>query len=174
LRRYADIDCIESDKDIKPRIWHKAAIEREGNVIGGAESSSVLPGDFIIPSDESNQPPLLIKLESLDLFASTDLVDATPTKETPTPLSDMSEPPGIRSYSAMMRFSIDADGEEKREVSLALSNDVYFVTAFPCVSSSHMGLLKSPTSPFFDQPSTTFAGTPPSVTFLPIARVDVI
>jgi hypothetical protein len=110
----------------------------------------VLPGDFVLPSDESSQQPLSIKLESLNLFAAAESVHDTPTKETATPLSDMSEPPEIRTYSAMMRFSVDADGEEKKEVNLALSNDVHFVTAFPCVSSSHTDLLKSPTSPSFN------------------------
>ena len=73
----------------------------------------------------------------------------TPTKDTPTPLSDLSELPGIRSYAAMMRFSVDADGEEKKEINLALLNDVYFVTVSPCVSSSQMDVLNSPSSPSF-------------------------
>ena len=157
--------CTDGDKEAKPRIWYKTAIERDGHVIGGADSSSVLPGDFVLPSDESSQQPLSIKLESLDLFAAAASVHDTPTKETPTPLSDMSEPPEIGTYSAMMRFSVDADGEEMKEVNLALSNDVHFVTAFPCVSSSHTGLLKSPTSPSFHIPeqsrsksSTSFVG----------------
>ena len=160
VHRFADIrTCAESDKDVKARIWHKGAIERDGHVIGGADSSSVLPGDFILPSDESPQHPLLIKLESLDLFAATDSVHTTPTKDTQTPLTDISEPPRIRTYSAMMRFSVDADGEEKKEVNLALSNDVYFVTAFPCVSSSHTNLLKSPTSPSFQMPEQSRTGS---------------
>lgn len=158
MRNADKIACAESDKDVKPRLWHKSTIERDGHVIGGADSSSVLPGDFIIPSDESIQQPLLIKLESLDLFAATDSVHTTPTKETPTPLTDTSEPSGIRSYSASMRFSVDVDGEEKKEVNLDLSNDVYFVTAHPCVSSSHLNLLKSPTSPSFPVPGSS--GTP--------------
>ncbi|KAG0651665.1 hypothetical protein D0Z07_1625 [Hyphodiscus hymeniophilus] len=154
----------ESHRDAKPRIWHKSAVERDGHIIGGADLSSVLPGDFIIPSDESIQAPLLIKLESFDLFATTDSTHTTPTKETPTPVSDMSELPSIRSYSAMIRFSVDVDGEEKREVNLALSNDVYFATVFPCVASSHMNILKTPTSPSFkshEQPgsSATHLGT---------------
>lgn len=152
----------DGKKDAKPRIWHKSAIERDGNVIGGADSSSVLPGDFIIPSDESTQQPLLIKLESLDLISATDSIHTTPTKETPTPMTNVSEQPRIRSYSASMRFSVDIDGEEKREVNLDLSHDVYFVTAHPCVSSSHMDVLKSPTSPAFNipgQPGSSGAST---------------
>lgn len=160
-KRIADITGgIDSDKDVKHRIWHKSIIAL-GNVIGGADTSSVLPGDFIIPCDKSTQQPISIVLESLDLFAATDSVHTTPTKETQTPMTDLSDLPGVRSYSASMRFSVDVDGEEKKEVNLDLSNDVYFVTAHPCVSSSHMDILKSPSSPSFkvsEQPR--LSGTP--------------
>ena len=159
-RRFTDeFIRTDGDKEAKPRIWHKTAIERDGHIIGGADSSSVLPGDFVLPLDESSQQPLLIKLESLDLFAAAESVHDTPTKETPTPLSDMSEPPEIRTYSAMMRFSVDTDGEEMKEANIALSNDVHFVTAFPCVSSSHTDLLKSPTSPSFHIPEQSRSGS---------------
>jgi hypothetical protein len=161
------LSSIGSDKDAKPRIWHKAAVERDGHVIGGADSSSVLLGDFILPSDESSQQPLWIKLESLDLFAATDSVETTPTMDTPTPLTDTSELSGIRTYSAMMRFSVDGDGEEKKEVNLALSNDVHFVTAFPCVASKHTDLLKSPISPSFQIPETSRAGSPGAFVGMP-------
>jgi hypothetical protein len=135
----------------KPRIWHKTAIEHDGNVIGGADASSVLPGDFILPSDESAQRPLSVKLESLDLFAAVDSVNDTPLQENPTPLTDNSEPPSIRTYSAMMRFSVDSDGEEKKEINFSLQYDVHFVTSHPCVASQHTDLLMSPTSPSFQK-----------------------
>jgi hypothetical protein len=141
-------------KDNKARIWHKSAIEHDGNVIGGADTSSVLPGDFTLPSEESTQQEAFsIKLESLDFFATVDSEPSTPKKEEPTP-SDTSEAdvPSIKTYSAMMRFSVDADQQEKKEISLELRNDVYFVTAFPCVSSPHMSILKTPTSPSFQSP----------------------
>lgn len=144
----------ESGKDFKPRIFHKSVIEQGGHVIGGADTSSVLPGDFVLPSDEFSQKPLLVKLESLDLFLAKDSGQTTPTKETSTPLSGTSELSPILTYSAMMRFSVDADGEEKKEVNFVLSNDVYFVTAHPCIPSSHTDLLKSRTSPFFFQTRT--------------------
>jgi hypothetical protein len=69
----------------------------------------------------------------------------------------------------MMWFSVYGDGEEKKEVNLALSNDIHFVTAFPCVSSNHTDLLNSATSPSFQVPqqaqtgsSRTFTGMPKS------------
>jgi hypothetical protein len=144
-------NSIESDQGVKPRIWQKAIVEREGNVIGGADPSSVLPSDFIIPSEESTQKSLSIKLESLDLFNLSDSIEITPMNDTPTPLSDVTKSPEIRNCSAIMRFSVDVngEGEDKKELNLALLNDVYFVTASPCVPSSHMYILKTPGSPTF-------------------------
>lgn len=160
---------IERDEDSKkPRIWHKKDIERDGNVIGGADPSSVLPGDFIILSNETSQRGVSVKLESLDVFAAADSVhttpDATPTNETPTPLTNVSGVPKIQTYSAMMRFSMDSDGVEKKEINLALDHDVYFVTAHPCVPSHHTELLKSPTSPLFQVPEQSGPGSPGTLT----------
>ena len=83
-----------------------------------------------------------------------------PTKETPTPLREVSEISEIRNYSATMRFSTVSDGEEYEEVNLALSNDVYFVTVSPCVSSSHMDLLKFPTSSTFQASEQPVSSNP--------------
>lgn len=118
-------------------------------MIGGADASSVLPGDFILPSDTSAQRPIFVKLESLDLAVVADSVHDTPTKETPTPLTDGSEPPIIQSCLAMMRFSVDADGQEKKNINFSLQHDVHFVTSHPCVASQHTELLKSPMSASF-------------------------
>jgi len=144
----------------KPRIFHKTAIEHDSNVIGGADASSVLPGDFILPSEESTQKQALaIKLESLDLFVAAESVHTTPTKDDPTPLSNFSETPGIQTYSALMQFSVDSDGEDKKEINLELRHDVKFVTAFPCVSSPHAEILKSPTGSSFAGQSPQYSPT---------------
>ncbi|CZR51615.1 uncharacterized protein PAC_01492 [Phialocephala subalpina] len=143
-----DIQDDPDKKGPKPRLWQKQAVERDGDVIGGADISSVLPGDFVLPSDESVQQPLSVILESLDL----DLIDSvrdSPTEEDPTPLTDASDMPAIRTYSASMRFMVEIDGEKKKEVNISLSHDVHFVTAHPCVSSPHTEILKSPMSPSF-------------------------
>lgn len=136
-----------SDSNEKPRIWEKADIEHDGHIIGGADASSVLPGDFIIPSDRPASQPFSITLESLDLFAAVDSVPTTPMREVQTPFSGVSEAPQIHTYSAMMRFSVE--GETNKELNFALTHDVLFVTAHPCTTSSHMGMLNSPTSPAF-------------------------
>jgi hypothetical protein len=151
----------ETEREHKPRIWHKSAIEHDGNVIGGADSSSVLPGDFILPSEETTQTQALaIKLESLDLFAAIDSVHTTPTKGAQTPLTDVSETSKIQTYSAMMRFSVDAEREITKEINIELRYDVHFVTAFPCVSSQHTSILKSPASASFQNPQHSPTGSP--------------
>jgi hypothetical protein len=120
-------------------------------VIGGADTSSVLPGDFTFPSDESIQRALSIKLESLDLVA-TNAVHTTATKDPSTASSEFSEAPAIPTYSAEMRFSVDADGEGTDEINLSLKYDTRFVTAHPCVAMQYTELLKSPTSSAFRVP----------------------
>src|SRR5690349_2677852 len=48
--------------DKKARIWGKHAIERESNVLGDTDPSSVLPADFIIPFEniyKDKTPPML-------------------------------------------------------------------------------------------------------------------
>ncbi|KAH8684296.1 hypothetical protein BGZ60DRAFT_523518 [Tricladium varicosporioides] len=154
---WVDIDvelAAQNDTDKqggKPRIWHKTQIETDGNVIGGADASSVLPGDFVIPSDESYQKPFTVTLESLDLFSAVD-EDSNSTQETPTPNTEVTDVFKIQTYSAMMRFMIDSDKDTKREVNLALSHDVQFVTAHPCVPSPYTDILRTPTSPTFQIP----------------------
>ncbi|PQE32780.1 helicase protein [Rutstroemia sp. NJR-2017a WRK4] len=129
-----------------PRILQKASIERDGSIIGGADPSSILPGDFVTIHDIPTSHPPAILFESLDLFAI-ESDDATPTEEKPTPATDMSVAPSIKTYSAMMRFLVDFDDDEKREVNVALTHDVHFVTAHPCATSHSLEALNSPTSP---------------------------
>jgi len=120
-------------KNENPRILHSQEIERDGHVIGGADSSSVLPGDFVLPSEEpALSEPIFVSLTSLDLVLTD---DSNSIIETPTSEADIDNASTIMTYSAMMRFSVDADGEDKREVNLALTHAVNFVTAYPCVTS---------------------------------------
>ena len=123
-------------------------MEHDGHVTGGADPSSVLPGDFILPSDDSVQGTLHVNFESLDLFASMDSVPpATPIEEPPTPLSNSTDESIIHSYSARMRFSVEVDDGEMKDFNIALTHDVHFVAAHPCVPSSHTEVLRSPKSP---------------------------
>ncbi|APA11589.1 hypothetical protein sscle_08g063590 [Sclerotinia sclerotiorum 1980 UF-70] len=131
-----------------PRILQKTVIERDGSVIGGADPSSILPGDFVAVYDAPVLHPPSIIFESLDLFA-VDSDEMTPTEEEPTSETDVTTAPSIKTYSAMMRFLMDLDGDEKREINVALTHDVHFVTAHPCVKSHSIEVLKSPTSPLF-------------------------
>jgi hypothetical protein len=135
-------------------------------VLGGADPSSVLPGDFILPSDLSTQPPLSITFESLDLFSTAESVRSSFAE--PTPLSDAdSEAANIQTYSAMMRFTSLAEGEAKKEINVSLTHDVYFVTAHPCIPSQHAEILKTPSSPSFRAKSPSSVSSPSSTSVSP-------
>lgn len=136
-------------------------------MLGGADPSSVLPGDFILPSDLSTQPPLSITFESLDLFSTAESVHSSSFAE-PSPLTDAdSEAANIQTYSAMMRFTSLAEGEAKKEINVSLTHDVYFVTAHPCIPSQHAEILKTPSSPSFRAQSPSSVSSPSSTSVSP-------
>ncbi|KAG4428657.1 hypothetical protein IFR05_015863, partial [Cadophora sp. M221] len=159
-----------SQKSIKPRLWQKQAVEHDGHLIGGADFSSVLPGDFILPSDEASQVAISVTFDSLDLFAATESGHETPTEENQTPLSDLSLALTIKTYSAMMRFTIVSSGEEKKEVNVALNHDIHFVTAHPCVPSPHIDILKAAMSPPFTPNPSLRSGVHDSFTGHPLHK----
>jgi hypothetical protein len=88
------------------------------------------------------------------MFATAESVHSIQEDE-PSPLSDDSDTPKIQTYSAMMRFTTEADGEERKEVNISLTHDVFFVTAHPCIPSAHAEILKTPTSPSFRATEST-------------------
>ncbi|KAK1758428.1 hypothetical protein QBC47DRAFT_140872 [Echria macrotheca] len=139
--------------DKKARLWAKHAVERESSVLGDADPSSVLPADFIIPFENiyrDKAPPVLaIELQSLSLFAAVDSAGTTPTEEYGiTPLSDVSRPPVLQTYTATATFAVtQVDTGEEKEYTYSLVKDINFVTAHPCVPSQHVKFLKSPSSP---------------------------
>lgn len=140
----------------KARIWGKAAIERESSVLGDADPSDILPADFIIPHEATypNRPPSNIRIEfkSLDLDASFSSVNTTPSIAGLEPLNESDTTPRIRDYTASMAFSMSHDAtDHDADLKFSLTNDVYFVTAHPCVASSYVKYLKSPSSPTIQQ-----------------------
>ncbi|KAI1335360.1 hypothetical protein F5Y15DRAFT_398406 [Xylariaceae sp. FL0016] len=141
----------------KARIWGKVAIEKESSVLGDADPSGVLPADFIIPHEATYaaKPPsnIRIELKSLNLFAPVDSVQTTPTVEKQfTPFSDEISVREINTYPASVAFIMSHDGlDQDVDLDVALSNDVNFVTAHPCVASSYVKYMKSPTSPTIQQ-----------------------
>ncbi|OTA75851.1 hypothetical protein M434DRAFT_266712 [Hypoxylon sp. CO27-5] len=156
------VDAVPADiarTGRKARIYGKVTIERESDVLGDAEPSDVLPADFIIPHENAyaNAPPsnIRIELKSLNLDASTDSVSTTPTADKGFhPFSDSSKEKGpeIHTYPASTTFAISHDALDRDEYhNFALTNDVYFVTAHPCVASSYVKYFKSPTSPTIHQ-----------------------
>ncbi|RYP45204.1 hypothetical protein DL769_011476 [Monosporascus sp. CRB-8-3] len=141
----------------KARLWGKTVIERESDVLGDADPSNVLPADFVIPYENQylTPPPsnIRVELKSLNLSAPVDSVRPTPLLMKQAAQSpDASKLPVICTYPASVAFTITHDGiEQQQELNIALSSDVYFVTAHPCAPSSRVKFLKSPTSPTIQQ-----------------------
>ncbi|GKT50728.1 uncharacterized protein ColSpa_10909 [Colletotrichum spaethianum] len=137
------------------RLWGKTHVERESCVLGDADPNSVLPADFIIPYENNYvEPPpsLSISLLSLDLSAPVDSARSTPTEETVmTPFSDVTRAPELYTYPSSISFSVGPLGGEAKEHTFALTKDIHFVTAHPCHPSSHVRVLRSPSSPTIQQ-----------------------
>lgn len=145
----------------KARLWGKHAIERESNVLGDADPSSVLPADFIIPFEniygDKAPPAIKIELKALNLWAPVESVHTTPTEDCgATPMTDVSRPPEIRTYPAAVAFTVtDIESGDTREHTYSLAKDINFVTAHPCVPSQHVKIMKSPSSPTIRQVDLT-------------------
>lgn len=153
----AVVDAFSIHK--KARLWAKASIERDSNVLGNTDPSSVLPADFIIPFENiyREKPPQVITIEmkSLKLWAPADSVHTTPLADETgaTPFSGVSKAAEILTYPAAVSFIVTEAGQggQAKEHTYNLSNDVYFVTAHPCAPSQHVKILKSPSSPTVQQ-----------------------
>ncbi|KAK4187315.1 hypothetical protein QBC35DRAFT_237387 [Podospora australis] len=159
---WVNIEAEDSTEDArhvdrKARIWGKRAIEQESNVLGDADPNSVLPADFIIPFEniyKDRAPPMIrVELKALTLYAPVDSVRTTPTETFgATPMSNSTCAPEIHTYPAAVSFTVtDIDTDEETEHVYALSKDVNFVTAHPCVPSQHVKIMKSPSSPTIQQ-----------------------
>ncbi|KXH48030.1 hypothetical protein CSIM01_10989 [Colletotrichum simmondsii] len=157
---WVNIDVAEVCDDMKKtgkqaRLWGKTHVERESCVLGDADPSSVLPADFIIPYENNySEPPpsLIISLTSLNLSAPVDSTRTTPTEETVmTPFSDVTRAHELYTYPASISFSVGPNGGEAKEHQFSLMKDIHFVTAHPCHPSSHVRVLRSPSSPTIQQ-----------------------
>ncbi|KAI0542752.1 hypothetical protein GGR58DRAFT_169600 [Xylaria digitata] len=140
----------------KARIWGKATVERESNVLGDADPSDVLPADFIIPHEATypNRPPSNIRIEfrSLNLRVPASSVKTTPSIDRLSSCSESNKTSKTESYTASLAFSMSHDATDQDvHFNFSLSNDVYFLTAHPCAASSYVKYLKSPSSPTIQQ-----------------------
>lgn len=128
-------------------------MERESGVLGDADPAYVLPADFIIPQESSyfDPPPsnIRVELKSLELNSSLELKKTPSPVDTPfSSFNENGKAKQVETYPASMSFIMTHDGpEQEREIAVGLTNDAYFMTAHPCVASSRVKLLKSPTSP---------------------------
>ncbi|KFY27873.1 hypothetical protein V493_03254 [Pseudogymnoascus sp. VKM F-4281 (FW-2241)] len=129
------------------RIWKKSTVERESHVLGDGDARTILPGDFTLPPADVPDPVNLeVKLESLDLFTGLDSAESSPINEDGQGM-EPTDQPNIRTYSAMLQFTIKPSEGPIKSMNFALTYDVQFVTAHPCVPSLHTRLIQSATSP---------------------------
>ncbi len=140
----------------KARIWGKASVERESNVLGDADPSDILPADFIIPHEATypKRPPsnIRIDLKSLNFRAPVSSINSTPSTGRLSPFSESKKASKIETYTASLTFSMSHDATDQDvDFDFSLRNDVYFVTAHPCAASSYVKYLKSPSSPTIQQ-----------------------
>ncbi|KFZ23312.1 hypothetical protein V502_02206 [Pseudogymnoascus sp. VKM F-4520 (FW-2644)] len=128
------------------RIWKKSIVERESHVLGDGDARTILPGDFTLPPPDVPDPANLeVNLESLDLFTGLDSAESSPVNED-GPGVETTDRPKIRTYSAMLQFTVKPSDEPTKSMNFALTYDVQFVTAHPCVPSLHTRLIQSSTS----------------------------
>ncbi|SPO00029.1 uncharacterized protein DNG_02881 [Cephalotrichum gorgonifer] len=135
----------------KARLWDKVNVEKDSDVLGNADPSSVFPADFIIPTENNYLEPLGIvgiELQSLSLSAARDSFDTLAGEENGF-AADVARHK-INTYSSSLSFIATRDGEET-EHTFSLSRDVYFVTAHPCAPSQYVKYVKSPSSPTIQQ-----------------------
>ncbi|OBT97614.1 hypothetical protein VE01_04574 [Pseudogymnoascus verrucosus] len=129
------------------RIWKKSTVERESHVLGDGDARTILPGDFTLPRADVPDPVNLeVNLESLDLFTGLDSAESSPLEED-GPGVETADKPNVRTYSAMLQFTVKPSDEPTKSMNFALTYDVQFVTAHPCVPSLHTRLVQSSTNP---------------------------
>ncbi|KAM5381933.1 hypothetical protein ACJZ2D_002721 [Fusarium nematophilum] len=152
-----EVEDVAEDKahlGKKARLWAKKRVERESNILGDADEYSVLPADFIIPHENnySTPPPLInVTLQSLELLAPANSIQATPFTKPPPLAGATIKDPELLSFPANINFGVSIDGFAPEQFSFSLSYDISFVTAHPCSPSHRVRFLKSPSSPTIQQ-----------------------
>lgn len=133
-------------------------------MLGNADPSSVLPADFIVPTENAyiEPPPATsIELQSLVFSAVRDSLD-TPPDEREIGLTGDVLKHKISTYTSAITFRASINGEDT-EYSFSLNRDVYFVTAHPCAPSQYVKYVKSPSSPTIQQIDVSGVGMPGKV-----------
>ncbi|CAK7217333.1 hypothetical protein SBRCBS47491_003128 [Sporothrix bragantina] len=183
---WVNIDADDVAEDMRmtnrrARIWGKAAIERESSVLGDADPESVLPADFVIPYEAvyKQVPPshTRIELQNFKLYSPEDpnrpaqktgdgsvhpveryADDGASITGAYDDTASTTKRQSVEPYAAETTFIVSSDGSEERVVKYDLSYDIYFVTAHPCVPSSRVKVVKSPSSPTIQQIDVTGDG----------------
>lgn len=139
-------------------------VEKESEVLGNADPSSVLPADFIIPTENHyvEPPPVVhVELRTLDFTTARESLDS-PIDEKENVLAADGVKHKISTYSSSITFTANW-GDNETEHTFSLSREVYFVTAHPCAPSQYVKYAKSPSSPTIQQIDVSGQGMPGKV-----------
>lgn len=88
--------------------------------------------DLILPSDVSTQLPLSITLKSLCL-SPTPLPEPKAAGVLPNELRTFNNRELTLTYSAIMNYKWNIEGEKATDINIPIRYDVSFVTAHPCI-----------------------------------------
>lgn len=154
IEAYSSQESCKDKKSKKARIWHKKTVERYSSVIAGADSSSILKGDFVLPSEKPFHTPLTVKFLSLDIFALEDRMRPVyGTDSFVESLADEDENGVFPLFSSTMRFLVGCTSDFQTELSIDLAYNINFVTAHPCIPPSNTeALLNSVNSSYNSLP----------------------
>lgn len=92
-----------------------------------------------------------VTLQSLELLAPANSIQATPFAKSASLAGSNTKDPELLSFPANINFDVSIDGFTPQNFSFSLSYDISFVTAHPCSPSHRVRFLKSPSSPTIQQ-----------------------
>lgn len=137
---------VGQQNDSKGRIWHKKLITRHSYVIAAADSSSILSGDFVYPTEKLTNY-MSVELLALDISHSgkSSLSSSEIMEYLSTSRPDEKRRIGAQNCSTTLHFSVGMTEEKQKVFSINIYHDVYFVTAHPCILTSNSRTPISPT-----------------------------
>ncbi|KAF4124656.1 hypothetical protein GMORB2_5322 [Geosmithia morbida] len=139
----------------KARIWGKRRLERDSSIVGDSTEMSAEPGDFTMPHENvypTPPPNVSVQLTALELLSAVETIHPSPLSQVVgTPRTESVQlPDDVPAHPARMTFNV-VTGNRTEEVSLTLTYDISFVTAYPCSPSRRVRFVKAPGSPTIQQ-----------------------
>lgn len=112
-------------KKSKPRIEKGDKVERDSSYLAGKEDHEVSGEDFTLPKDTTERPQRAVRFSKVQLLPEYLVEMQESDTETDT---DIDTPP---SYTAQLTFDLPDSS-----ITLALTYDIQFITAWPCTPPS--------------------------------------